>query len=112
MAPDGALENLRDVGSKAAENAARIAGVLTIIENPEATTIDGEAMTSGCELAAWYVDEAFRLSDAYRQSPSLRNAIPSARLASGEGQARNFRSRDYAVRPFAGSAKGSRGGAR
>ena len=51
MAPDGALENLRDVGSKAAENAARIAGVLTIIENPEATIIDGETMASGCELA-------------------------------------------------------------
>ncbi len=75
MAPDGALENLRDVGSKAAENAARIAGVLTIIENPEAATVDGEAMASGCELAAWYVDEALRLSDAYRQSPGLRNAI-------------------------------------
>ena len=74
MAPDGALENLRDVGSKAAENAARIAGVLTIIENPEAAAIDGEAMASGCELALWYVDEALRLSDAYRQSPGLRNA--------------------------------------
>ena len=74
MAPDGALENLRDVGSKAAENAARIAGVLTIIENPEATIIDAEAMASGCELAAWYVGEALRLSDAYREPPSLRNA--------------------------------------
>jgi hypothetical protein len=75
MAPDGALENLRDVGSKAAENAARIAGVLAIVENPEATTIDGEAMASGCELALWYVDEALRLSDGYRQPAGLRNAI-------------------------------------
>ena len=32
-------------------------------------------MASGCELAAWYVDEALRLSDAYRQPPGLRNAI-------------------------------------
>lgn len=75
MAPDGALENLRDVGSKAAENAARIAGVLTIIENPEAKIIAGDTMTSGCELAAWYVVEALRLSDTYRLPPSLRNAI-------------------------------------
>jgi hypothetical protein len=75
MVQDGDLETLRDVGSKAAENAARLAGVLTIIENPEAATIDGVTMTSGCELAAWYVDEALRLSDAYRQSPGLRNAI-------------------------------------
>ena len=74
MAPDGALENLRDVGSKAAENAARIAGARAIIENPEATIIEGEAMASGCELAVWYVTEALRLSDAYREPPSLRNA--------------------------------------
>jgi hypothetical protein len=75
MAPDGPLENLRDVGSKAAENAARLAGVLAIIENTEAATIDGLTMASGCELAAWYVDEALRLSDTYRQSPGLRNAV-------------------------------------
>jgi hypothetical protein len=74
MAPDGALENLRDVGSKAAENAARIAGVLTIIENPEAVVIGGEAMASGCELAAWYVGEALRLAD-YRLPTKLRNAV-------------------------------------
>ena len=74
MAQDGALENLRDVGSKGAENAARIAGVLAIIENPEATTVEGDAMASGCELALWYVGEAQRLSDAYRQSPGLLNA--------------------------------------
>jgi hypothetical protein len=75
MAPDGALENLRDVGSKAAENAARIAGAQTILENPEAVIIDGEAMAAGCELSAWYVGEALRLSDAYGQAPRLRNAI-------------------------------------
>ena len=98
MAPDGALENLRDVGSKAAENAARIAGVLAIIENPEATTIDGEAMASGCELAAWYIDEALRLSDAYRQPPGLRNASRLL-IGFGKGQTRDFHSRDYAVRP-------------
>ena len=75
MSPDGALENLRDVGSKSAENAARIAGVLTVIENPEAASVSGETMLSGCELAAWYVDEALRLSDAHRRPASLRNAI-------------------------------------
>ena len=49
--------------------------MLAIIENPEATSISSEAMSSGCELAAWYVGEALRLSDAYRQPASLRNAI-------------------------------------
>lgn len=46
MASDGPLEDLRDVASKAAEIAARIAGVLTIIENPDASSIDAETMAS------------------------------------------------------------------
>jgi hypothetical protein len=75
MAQDGALEGLRDVAGKAAENAARIAAVLTILENPEASTIGVEAMTAACELAGWYVAEALRLSGALRQPPGLRNAI-------------------------------------
>jgi Protein of unknown function (DUF3987) len=75
MAQDGALECLRDVAGKAAENAARIAGVLTVVERPDTSTIESEAMTAGCELAAWYVAEALRLSGVHRQSPRLRNAI-------------------------------------
>ena len=75
MAQDGALECLRDVAGKAAENAARIAAVLTIVERPDASMIEHEAMTAGCELATWYVAEALRLSGVHRQSPRLRNAI-------------------------------------
>jgi Protein of unknown function (DUF3987) len=75
MAQDGALECLRDVAGKAAENAARIAAVRTVVERPDTSTIESEAMTAGCELAAWYVAEALRLSGVHRQSPRLRNAI-------------------------------------
>jgi Protein of unknown function (DUF3987) len=39
-AQDCALEGLRDVAGKAAENAARIAAVLTIVEQPDDSTID------------------------------------------------------------------------
>lgn len=74
MATDGLLENLRDVGGKAAENAARIAGVLTIVDNPDATIVEAEQMEAGCEVMAWYVNEALRLLDAWRLPPSLRNA--------------------------------------
>jgi Protein of unknown function (DUF3987) len=75
MAPEGALENLRSVDSRAAENAAGIAGVRTIIENPEATIIEGEAMTSACELAAWYVPEAPRLPKriGFRRACAMRS---------------------------------------
>jgi hypothetical protein len=75
MAQDSALEYLRDVAGKAAENAARIAAVLTIVETPDASIIEADAMTAGCELMTWYVFEALRLSGAHRQPPALRNAI-------------------------------------
>jgi hypothetical protein len=75
MAQDCALECLRDVAGKAAENAARIAAVLTIVEQPDASTIETEAMIAACELMTWYVFEALRLSGAHRQPPALRNAI-------------------------------------
>jgi Protein of unknown function (DUF3987) len=72
---DGALEGLRDVAGKAAENAARLAGVLTTIEKPEASIVEGDAMAAGCELMRWYLTEALRLSGVHRQTPSLRNAV-------------------------------------
>jgi hypothetical protein len=75
MMADGAFEGLRDVAGKAAENAARIAAVLTIVERPDALTIEAEAMAAACELMTWYLAEALRLSGAHRQSPSICNAI-------------------------------------
>jgi hypothetical protein len=72
---EGALEGLRDVAGKAAENAARIAAVLTIVERPDASTVGKDAMAAACELMTWYVAEALRLAGAHRQPPSLRNAI-------------------------------------
>jgi Protein of unknown function (DUF3987) len=86
MAPDGALEGLRDVAGKAAENAARIAGVLTIVENRDATSIGPDAMTAACELSAWYLAEALRLSGAHRQPLSLRNAIKLLDWLRGKGK--------------------------
>ena len=75
MAPDGALEHLRDVAGKAAENAARIAAVLTLVDKPDASTIEAQAMTAGCELMTWYVGEApalfWRASAA--SAPAQRN---------------------------------------
>jgi hypothetical protein len=75
MAEDRSLECLRDVAGKAAENAARIAAVLTIIEQPDARTIEVGAMNDACELMAWYVAEALRLSGQHRLPPTLQNAI-------------------------------------
>lgn len=75
MAPEQSLEGLRDVGAKAAENAARIAGVLAIVANAEAQEIDGPTMRDACALMSWYLSEALRLSGVARQTPALRNAV-------------------------------------
>ncbi|MCW2283792.1 hypothetical protein M2323_001776 [Rhodoblastus acidophilus] len=74
MGKECPLETLTDVASKAAENAARIAGVLTVVENPEAQAIESKAMAAACELMLWYLLESLRLAGAYRQTPGLRNA--------------------------------------
>ena len=74
MASAGPLEGLRDVAGKAAENAGRVAGVLTMLENPDAAIIEPAAMANACELMAWYVCEALRLSGQHRQPAALRNA--------------------------------------
>jgi hypothetical protein len=87
MGPDQSLEGLRDVGAKAAENAARIAGVLTIVANADAAEIDAEAMGAGCKLMSWYLSEALRLSGVARQSPALRNAVKLSDWLRAKGKA-------------------------
>jgi Protein of unknown function (DUF3987) len=75
MAADGQLEGLRDVAGKTAENVARVAGVLTMIENSNAAIIGPAAMTNACELMGWYIGEALRLSGHNRLPSPVRNAI-------------------------------------
>jgi hypothetical protein len=51
----GNLEHIRDFAAKAPEHAARIAGVITLVENIYATEIGATAMTGAVTLADWYV---------------------------------------------------------
>jgi hypothetical protein len=75
MGEDGALDDVRDTAAKAAENAARLAGVMTIVGNPDALVIETEEMTAGCRLMTWYVGETLRLAGAHRLPLRTRNAI-------------------------------------
>jgi hypothetical protein len=72
--PGQSLAELRDVAGKAAELAARIAGVLTIVLDPAATEITGEAMQNGIKLETWHLNEAIRLAGSSRINPKLRDA--------------------------------------
>lgn len=68
---DPEVRAVQDFAAKAAEHAARIAGVLTIYDNPNADEIAEEAMACAVELASWYVGEAIRLQRAGLTDPKL-----------------------------------------
>lgn len=61
------LEGARPFASKAAEHAARIAGIITLVQDPAATRIPSSAMDGGIELTAFYLTEHIRLTGAGRQ---------------------------------------------
>lgn len=72
--PDNDLHPIQDFAAKAAEHAARIAGVLTIVENHEASEISLPAMESAIVLADWYVNETLRLQRVARTDSKLQVA--------------------------------------
>ncbi len=59
----GTLEGVRAVASKSAEQACRIAGVLTLWTDLDAPEVTAQAMASGVTLAGYYLTEARRLAD-------------------------------------------------
>jgi hypothetical protein len=70
----GELEAVRPFASKAAEHAARLAGVLTLFGTPDAQTVRGETMADAVKLANFYVSEARRLADAATVSAEIAEA--------------------------------------
>lgn len=57
------MEHVRAYGSKAAEQAARIAGVLTLWADLDAPEVTPETMKHGIALAGFYLKEARRLAE-------------------------------------------------
>src|SRR5262249_54741487 len=61
LGPGGALEPVRGFGNKLAEHAARLAGVIQLVEAPHARSIELDALDHGIALARFYSAEALRL---------------------------------------------------
>lgn len=61
--PGGDLCNVTPYASKSAEQAARIAAVLTLWAHPGAVTVNAEVMTDAITLAQFHLSEAVRLAD-------------------------------------------------
>jgi hypothetical protein len=74
MGPTADLHPIRDFAGKAAEHAARIAAVITIVEDANATEISVDAMNGAVSLARWYVGEAVRLQVGLRTDAGLLRA--------------------------------------
>lgn len=72
--PAGELRNVRDFAAKVAEHAGRIAGVLTIVDDVNASEISATTIGRAITLADWYVAEASRLQRAARTDPKLLRA--------------------------------------
>jgi hypothetical protein len=68
------LAEAREIANKIAEQALRIAGVLTIAADSQASFIGLDRMSNGVELATWYLDEAVRLGAPAQVDPSLQRA--------------------------------------
>lgn len=64
QAPGGDLAHVTGYASKTAEQAARIAGVLTMWSDLNAPFVDASKMAAGISLAQFYLNEAVRLADA------------------------------------------------
>ncbi len=62
LAPGGPLEGTRPLANKIAEHAARLAAVVTLFADLQASEVDEEAMANGIELAQFYLKEGLRIS--------------------------------------------------
>jgi hypothetical protein len=63
MAPNGAMEPIRALANKLGEHAARLAGILTLIEDLSATEISAEKLAAAIDLAQYYASEAIRIRE-------------------------------------------------
>ncbi len=74
QAPGGSLAHVTGYASKAAEQAARIAGVLTLWRDLGAAEVSPADMVNGIALAQFYLGEAARLADAATVSAAVEQA--------------------------------------
>ncbi len=74
QAPGGELEQITSFASKSPEQAARIAGVLTLWADLSAVEVSGHVMGDAIELAQFYLMEAKRLSEAAMVSDEIDRA--------------------------------------
>ncbi len=71
QAVGGGLERARPFASKAAEHAARIAGILELFDDPDAGAVAEDSMDCALSVAAFYLAEHVRLTGASTEARHL-----------------------------------------
>jgi hypothetical protein len=71
MRPEHPLAAIQGLAAKAAEHAARLAGILTLVENLEAGVINKVHIEAGIDLVQFYLNEALRLFNSSAINPDL-----------------------------------------
>lgn len=71
LAVGGQMEAVRALGNKLAEHAARIAGILSVIENPAIEAVSVDAMARSIAISEYFAGEAVRLQGAGMASPQI-----------------------------------------
>lgn len=74
MGPGGSFAAVRPWASKTPEQVLRVAGVLTLIDQPAAELIEASTIERAADLALWHLNEAARLAGTAELSPEVRDA--------------------------------------
>ena len=71
----GELSDVRDVASKSADNAARIATLFEVFQNPTSTIISKESFDCAKAIAAWHLTESVRFFSQFSMPPETLNIV-------------------------------------
>jgi putative DNA primase/helicase len=85
MREGGDLSDIKGFAAKAAEHAARLAGVMALVEDPCTTAISHYTIQAGIELSQFYIGEALRLFHSANDDQELIIAERSLEWATSYG---------------------------
>ena len=86
LRPGGDLYDVRDVASKIADNAARIAALFHVLEHGPGA-ISKDALTNACRVAAWHLNESRRFFGELALPPEMLDASKLDRWLQDEARA-------------------------
>jgi hypothetical protein len=74
LSPGGRYAHVKSTARRSAEQAARIAAVITLVESPFQETIVADVMVSAIKLARWYLEEWVRLKEVAAIADEITDA--------------------------------------